>query len=131
MKTNNFIFELTGVRCASCVAKIENALQAISGVTDAKMNFANHTVSVSANDTVSAKILIQSIKQLGYGATLIEGLEQNESQKEALEQRYYSSLITKTVVAAIVGVPLFILGVVDIIPSLQSELGYWTNFAFG
>ncbi|MHB1220446.1 MAG: heavy metal translocating P-type ATPase [Gammaproteobacteria bacterium] len=131
MKTNSFIFVLTGVRCASCVLKIESALQAVSGVTDAKMNFANHTVSVSANDTVPAKTLIQAIEQLGYGVTLIEGLQQNESQKEALEQRYYSSLITKTVVAAIVGVPLFILGIVDIVPSLQTELGYWTNVAFG
>src|SRR5438128_2607868 len=102
MKTNNFIFELTGVRCASCVAKIENTLQAVSGVIDAKMNFVNHTVSVSANDAVPAKTLTQAIEQLGYGATLIEGLEQNEAQKEALEHRYYSSLITKTVVAAIV-----------------------------
>jgi Cu+-exporting ATPase len=131
MKSNNFIFELTGVRCASCVAKIENALQAISGVTDAKMNFANHTVSVSANDTVSAKTLIQAIEQLGYGASLVVGLEQNESQKKALEHRYYTSLITKTVVAAMVGVPLFILGIVDIVPSLQTELGYWTNVTFG
>lgn len=131
MKTNDFILELTGVRCASCIAKIENALQAVSGVTDVKMNFANHTVSVSTNNTVSAKTLIQAIKQIGYGATLIEGLEQNESLKEELENRYYSSLINKTVVAAIVGVPLFILGVVDAVPSLQTETGYWTNFVFG
>ncbi len=131
MKTNSFIFVLTGVRCASCVVKIESALQAVPGVTDAKMNFANHTVSVSANDTVPVQTLIQAIEQLGYGATLIEGLQQNESQKEALEHRYYSSLITKTVVAVIVGVPLFVLGIVDIVPSLQTELGYWTNFAFG
>ncbi len=131
MKTNGFVFVLTGVRCASCVVKIEDTLKAVSGVIDVKMNFANHTVSVSANDTVPAKTLIQAIEQLGYGATLIEGLQQNESQKEALEHRYYSSLITKTVVAAIVGVPLFILGIVDIVPSLQTELGYWTNFAFG
>lgn len=44
---------------------------------------------------------------------------------------YYSSLITKTIVAAIVGVPLFLLEVTNNIPALQTELGYWTNVAFG
>lgn len=131
MKNNNFIFALTGIRCASCVAKIESAVKAVSGVIDAKLNLANHTISISADDTVSANTLIQTIKQLGYEATQIEGLEQNESKKEALEHRYYLSLINKTLVAFLVGIPLFILGVIDIVPSLQTEPGYWINFAFG
>jgi Cu+-exporting ATPase len=131
MKTNSYIFALAGVKCASCVVKIENTLQAIAGVIDAKMNFVNHIVSVSANEAVSAKMLIQALEQLGYGATLVEGLEQGEIQKKALEQQYYSTLIAKTIVAAIVGVPLFILGVFSFIPPLQTELGYWSNCALG
>jgi Cu+-exporting ATPase len=131
MKIYSYHFVLTGVRCASCVAKIENTLRGISGVLDAKMNFIDHTVLVSANETVSAKILIKTLEQLGYGATVVEGIEQKETQIKALEQHYYDSLIARTIVASIVGIPLFILGIFDFLPSLHTELGYWTNFALG
>jgi len=131
MKKNNYTFVLTGVRCASCVAKIESTLQKISGVLDAKMNFLDHTVTVSADDKLSANIFIKALEQLGYGATLIDGIEQNEAKKKSLEQQYYNNLIAKTFVAAIVGVPLFIIGVIDVMPSLQTEQGYWINLVFG
>jgi Cu+-exporting ATPase len=131
MKKNNYIFVLTGVRCASCVAKIESTLLKIKGVIDAKMNFVDHTVTVSADETMTAKIVIQALEQLGYGATLIEGMAQNETKKKAIEQQYYNSLIAKTFIAAIVGIPLFMLGMIGMIPSLQSEQGFWINLVFG
>lgn len=47
------------------------------------------------------------------------------------EQRYYHALIKKTLVAIIIGVPLFILSMFDLMPALQTVRGFWTNLLFG
>jgi Cu+-exporting ATPase len=131
MKTNTHYFMITDARCASCVTKIEKHLQAISGVSDAKMNFADHTVSVTADETILPEVLIEALKRLGYGATLIQEFGQEDAQQKAIEQGYYHSLIAKTMVAAVLGIPLLILGIFNFMPSLQTDSGYWTNFTLG
>lgn len=131
MQTRRYTFVLTGVRCASCVANIEHALLDVSGVMEANMDVVTHTVSVKATHAVSSQVLLDVIAQLGYGATLMNELEQADSDQKEQEERYYDQLITKTIVASIVGIPLLILGVINCMPSLQTVLGHWVNVALG
>lgn len=53
------------------------------------------------------------------------------THKVSPERNYYRALVTKTLVAAIVGIPLFILGMFDFIPSLQTVQGFWINLCLG
>lgn len=116
-------FYLHHVSCVSCVKTIESSLKNLSGVTDAKLNFATRTLVVTGNDSLSSEGIIESLDQIGYNASNLESGE-SELEQEKLERQYYYSLIAKTLVAGIIGVPLFIAGLFNLIPPIQTTSGY-------
>ncbi|CCK77956.1 Cu2+-exporting ATPase [Oleispira antarctica RB-8] len=59
---------IDGANCGSCVKKIESALQEVSGVTQAEMNFAQRTVKVVGAATLLD--LITAVEQAGYSAKM-------------------------------------------------------------
>ena len=60
---------ITGMSCASCVAKIEKGLSQMKGVADAKVNFATEKAAVTFDpDQVQVSDVIRTVKDLGYGA---------------------------------------------------------------
>jgi len=62
---------ISGIRCASCVAKIEKTLSEITGVAEAKVNFATEKATV-AFDLSLATVgdLVSTINNLGYHVRL-------------------------------------------------------------
>ncbi len=57
-----------GMRCAGCIARIERALGALSGVASARVNFAAHLVMVHHATDLSADAISATIEQLGFRA---------------------------------------------------------------
>lgn len=104
--------------CAGCVASVEEALKKTQGVKTASVNFAEHTAMVTGEVSVDA--LIQSVTDAGYGAAeLVASEEEQLGEKEQADNELYKALIKKTVVAAIVGVPLFVTGMSGLLPVLD------------
>ncbi len=101
---------IEGAGCASCVNKIEGALNKVSGVTRAEMNFAQRTVSVSGN--VISDELIKAIEQAGYNAksTGAESDGKALDEKEKADFAYYKKLIREMAIALALGIPLMIYG---------------------
>ncbi|MGG2475940.1 cation transporter, partial [Rhizobium sp. BR5] len=64
--------DIEGMTCASCVGRVEKALKAVSGVSDASVNLATEraTVRVAGNAASAAK-LAEAISQAGYTASEI------------------------------------------------------------
>ncbi len=60
--------EVTGMTCASCVRRVEKALQKVEGVQNASVNLATETAEVSGLNFVDATKLIDAVKNAGYGA---------------------------------------------------------------
>jgi Cu+-exporting ATPase len=56
---------LTGLTCASCVARVERALRAVPGVTDARVNLASETAQVDGESTPAS--LTAAVERAGYG----------------------------------------------------------------
>ncbi len=99
-----------GASCASCVSKIEGALQGVDGVKEAVMNLAQSTVSVTGG--VSFEALINAIEVVGYDA---EGITDSSDQsvldeKEQADETYYRRLMREMWIALSLGVPLMIYG---------------------
>ncbi len=113
-----------GMNCAGCVATVETALRAVPGVTDATVNFAEHTASVAGS--ASAENLVAAVKAAGYEAAELRGAG-DEAQKEAAEMVHYRRLLRKTAVAGIVGVPLLVAGPLGWLPALSTPAGqlFW------
>ncbi len=65
-------FQIDGMSCASCVARVEKALLAVPDITKAAVNLANETVQVSYNDPVTDLIVVQALSDAGYPAAFEE-----------------------------------------------------------
>lgn len=58
--------KITGMNCASCVARAETALRDVSSVENASVNFANETAQVRHSGPVS--VLVEALEKAGYPA---------------------------------------------------------------
>jgi Cu+-exporting ATPase len=119
---------ISGMSCAGCVASVEKALRAVPGVTEATVNLAERTATVSGG--VASAVLVAAVKQAGYGAAELRGLE-DESAKEAAERAHYLGLWRKFAVAALVGFPLMAADPLGWMPMMHTagERLFW--FAVG
>lgn len=123
-QAHSYRLSISGMSCAGCVATVENALKTVPGVTEAAVNFAEHTATVQGN--VDAKALEAAVTAAGYGAAELRGVE-DESEKEAAELAHYRSLWRKFIAAAAVGAPLFIAEPLGLLPMLDMPGGriFW------
>ncbi|WP_157265581.1 heavy metal translocating P-type ATPase [Azohydromonas aeria] len=55
-----------GMTCASCVARVERALQRVPGVAQASVNLATETASVQADASVPLQALQEAVERAGY-----------------------------------------------------------------
>lgn len=131
VEKKKYRFIVTGATCASCIAKIEKKLRSISGVIDADMNFADRTVSVTAETHVLPEMITEAIKQIGYQGELIQDGAGSDVIKNTAENVYYQSLIHKSILAIGFGLPLFIVSMLNQLPSLDTTSGYWINLCIG
>ena len=72
MSTTELRLQIEGMSCASCVGRVEKALQAVAGVAGASVNLATETATVQAGPGVSAQTLRDAVAQAGYAAANTE-----------------------------------------------------------
>ncbi len=122
MSTNTRAVRLSigGMSCAGCVATVEKTLKNVPGVSEAAVNFAEHTASVSG--TADAKALINAVVAAGYEAAELKS-RAAEDEKAAAEAAYYRSLQRKTLVASLLAAPLFVGEMFMLLPALHSPGG--------
>jgi Cu+-exporting ATPase len=70
MPTESFTFDITGMTCASCSARVEKALDKVPGVLGASVNLATEQATVKVVQGTSAATLIAAVERAGYGAQL-------------------------------------------------------------
>ena len=61
---------IEGMTCASCVSRVERALQRVPGVAKAEVNLATETATVALTDGASAESLVAAVRDAGYEARL-------------------------------------------------------------
>ena len=70
-------FDITGMSCAACVARVEKAVNAVNGVTECAVNLLTNSMIVSG--TASAEKIIKAVTDAGYGAQPVKAT--NSSKK--------------------------------------------------
>ena len=108
--------------CAGCVAVVEKALQSVAGVDSATVNFAEHTAEVRGD--VDTAVLCKAVVDAGYEAVELRGPE-NIEEKQAAELSQYRKLLIKSFIAALIGIPLFISGLLGKMPGLVEQRPFW------
>lgn len=64
---------ISGMHCASCVARVQQALAAVPGVSEAHVNLATQRAVVLARGAIDAEKLTAAVAQSGYGAQVAIG----------------------------------------------------------
>lgn len=70
-------YDITGMSCAACVARVEKAVNAVDGVTECAVNLLTNSMIVSG--TASAEKIIKAVTDAGYGAQPVKAT--NSSKK--------------------------------------------------
>ncbi|MFA4965016.1 MAG: heavy metal translocating P-type ATPase [Thermoleophilia bacterium] len=64
---------ITGMTCASCVARNERALRKVEGVAEASVNFATEKATITFDPgIVSADELVRTVEAAGYGVVTVQ-----------------------------------------------------------
>ncbi len=81
-------YEVTGMSCAACSARVEKAVGALEGVTSCSVSLLTNTMSIEGN--ADEDRIIQAVKAAGYGVALPTREKEKadtSSSQEALEDR--------------------------------------------
>ncbi|MBQ2967365.1 MAG: heavy metal translocating P-type ATPase [Clostridia bacterium] len=90
-------FDITGMSCAACSARVEKAVSSVEGVNMCTVNLLTNSMQVEG--TVSASSIIEAVEKAGYGATEKGAVSKKESsplkdtETPKLKQRLLYSLI--------------------------------------
>jgi len=103
-------FPVLGMTCASCAGSAESIVRHQPGVVNASVNFAtgNLTVEYLPNMT-NASQLQKAVQGVGYDL-LIEDETKQQETLEALHEKKFQQLKTKTIWAIILSLPVVIIG---------------------
>lgn len=98
---------VSGMTCASCVSRVEKALQAVPGVASASVNLATERATVTG--TADPAALLKAIDDAGYEARTadVAGSATRElAERKTIEEQ---SLFQNLVISAILTIPVFAL----------------------
>ena len=68
MKHSSLTLQITKLSCGSCVARAENALRTVAGVTDVAVNLASETATVSFDSPATPTTIKEALSAAGYPA---------------------------------------------------------------
>lgn len=90
--THKDVMELTGMSCANCASRIEEAVNAVQGVSEAQVNFATEKLYVNYTDATTKTGIIEAIRSLGYDVRQVDSDEPTET-KDPMKSRVSISLL--------------------------------------
>jgi len=95
---------INGMSCASCVTRVQDALQAVPGVAQARVNLAERTALVMGS--ASAADLVQAVEKAGYGAEAIEDDIERRARQQETAIATMKRFRWQAIVALLVGIPV-------------------------
>ena len=104
-KSNTVKLKISGMTCASCVSRIENALLKLSEVQNAQVNLATEIATVDLYTQFDTEKLIKTIERKGFEASILVE-EKIEFTNHATEAK---QLKIDFFIALILSLPIFIM----------------------
>ncbi len=104
---------IQGMSCASCVKKVETALNGLEGVVRANVNFATERATVQyVPGAVSLEDFRRAVKKAGYEVLQVEAGAKEEigDREKAAREAEYQKLKGKFITGLIFVIPTFLLG---------------------
>lgn len=97
-------YDITGMTCAACAARIERVVRKVDGVNAANVNLASERLTVEA-ESKSFPLVVAAVERAGFGATIHK---KNAEETDKNEKRVRSMRL-KLILSCCFTVPLFYL----------------------
>jgi len=76
-------YNVTGMTCAACSARVEKVTNAVDGVSKAEVNLLAGTMVVEAESEAVHEAIVKAVVNAGYGASLSDGKKKEAKKEEA------------------------------------------------
>jgi Cu+-exporting ATPase len=132
--TRKSIFPVRGMTCASCVARVEEALKSVPGVVSVAVNLASEKATVEYLDSVTAADLRRAVSDAGY-----ELGEEAETLEDvtAAARREIKNVRNRFIFAVVFGVIIMVLGWLPdfsgrpyVLWALATPVQFWAGWRF-
>jgi P-type Cu+ transporter len=132
--TKKSIFPVSGMTCASCVARVEEALSSVTGVISANVNLASEKATVEYAEGTDVADMRHAVEEAGYGlgaeATTLEDVT-------TAAQREIRALRNRVIFAGVLAAVIMVLSLVPDFPwkpyllwALATPVQFWTGWRF-
>jgi len=132
--TKKSIFPVTGMTCASCVARVEEALSSVAGVISANVNLASEKATVEYLEGTGVADMRRAVKDAGYElGPEVEALEDvtTVAQREirVIRNRFIIAAILTASIMALGWGPYFV-GKSYLLLVLATPVQFWAGLRF-
>ena len=132
--TRKSVFPVRGMTCASCVARVEQALSGVPGVVSANVNLASEKATVEYLEAVQLSDLKRAVADAGYE---LGGEAETLEDVSTASQRAIKSLRNRFLLAAVIGLLILGLGFGPSFPgksyllwALATPVQFWAGWRF-
>ena len=132
--TRKSIFPVSGMTCAACVARVEEALSSVPGVVSASVNLASEKATVEYTEGTSLADLKQAVKDAGYelgseAETLEDVTAASQRELRSIRNRFIAAAILAASIMALMWVPSFA-GKPYLLWALATPVQFWAGWRF-
>lgn len=110
LPAESFHLLIEGMSCASCVSRVQHALQEVDGVSQARVNLAERSALVLGS--AQPQSLIDAVTRAGYGAEIIEDDVKRREKQQQSAQAAVQRFRWQAALALALGIPLILWGMV-------------------
>ncbi|MBQ2664479.1 MAG: heavy metal translocating P-type ATPase, partial [Clostridia bacterium] len=101
-------FDVTGMTCAACSARVDKCVRRLDGVKDVNVNLLRNSMSVDFDDTVTETDIINAVIEGGYGAS-VAGREKAAQKRDTGVDDEIKNMKFRLIVSIVCLVPLMYL----------------------
>ncbi len=113
-KTVRKSFPVQGMGCAACVARVQNTIQGLRGVSDCNVSLASNSARVDYDPTaITPADIKKAVQDAGYDLIVVDGddsEDEAESEADRLQEDYLRSLKKDAKLAVILALLVMLLG---------------------
>ena len=99
-------FNVTGMSCAACSARVEKAVSALPGVETVAVNLLTNSMGVEFSAPATAESICQAVQGAGYGASPAEEARQTAAPAVQEDTGEWKQVRLRLIVSILLLLPL-------------------------
>ncbi len=132
--TKKSIFPVGGITCASCVARVEQALAGVPGVVSAGVNLASEKATVKYIEGTDVSDLRRAVEEAGYklgleAQTLEDVTTAARQEIRTIRNRFILAVVLAGVIMVLMWTPFFA-GKPYLLWALATPIQFWAGWRF-